>query len=383
MQAVLECLKKTPVLRNNDIFILRDYIRKKYPGSGSHERANILADAVRKIIDRHLQEFNERYRSQIRGSLLQKAVSTNHYTINDDDIFKTCIAIQNYEEDYTEALTRWVNGRQEIPVSRETLRKFVDKVRRYGGDIVQHDWSLILECLHNVEFEPENFHPLPKPALPQIGAWLLKRVAGVCRRASGAWLKNKSCQVMTAILLISIAVSLQPLNILPLSFRQMIVSNNTTNKAHQPTTQLEIRPEDLLYQEVNTAKLRQSLLKRNSILAEEPYFSVIVQSAKEFNVNPIFLFAITGQEQSFVPRQDKEAVAIANNPFNVYHSWTEYNTSIQDSARIASKTISNLLWTKPEAMDALTWINRHYAEDDHWRDGVGWIFQDLCREING
>lgn len=383
MQAVLEGLKTKPIMRNEDIFILRDYINKKYPDSGINEQAKILANAVHRIIDKHLQEFNERYRSQIRISLLRKAVSKNHYAINNDDVFKTCIAIHNYEEDYTESLTHWVNDRQEIPVSRETLIKFVNRVRQYAGDKLEHDWSIILECLNNVEFESESFQLLPKLDLPKVVAGLWPRIAGGFRHVSGVWLKNKSYQVMAALLLISIGVSLQPLKNLPLSVPQMVVSNNTApskTKAYRPTTRSEILSEDLLYQEVNTSRLRQSLIERNSTLAEEPYFSVIINSAKEFNVNPIFLFAIAGQEQSFVPKQDKEAVIIANNPFNVYHSWAEYNTSIQDSARIASVTISNLLWTKPDAIDPVTWINQHYSEDDKWRVGISRIFKDLSQE---
>ena len=38
---------------------------------------------------------------------------------------------------------------------------------------------------------------------------------------------------------------------------------------------------------------------------------------------------------------------IANNPFNVYHSWQEFNTTIDDSARIAGNTIIRLSFERP------------------------------------
>ncbi|MDF9407877.1 hypothetical protein L7E55_05805 [Pelotomaculum isophthalicicum JI] len=386
MQAVLECLNKKQVMRNEDIFVLRDYIAKKYPDSGINERAKILANAVHKVIDRYLQEFNEKYRSQIKFNLLRRAVSKNYYGLNEDDIFKICIAIHNHEEDYTEALTKWVNNRQEIPVARETLIEFVNKVRRYAGDKLEHDWSLILEYLNSVEIEPEKRHLLSKLDLTKYISLLLERIAGVLPYVSGLLSKNKFYQAMTAFLLMSVFLTVQPLKNLPPSVPQIVVSNSAAvskTRAHQPVTQPEILTDDLLYKEVNNSRLKQSLVNRNSILAEEPYFSVIIQSAKEFNINPIFLFAIAGQEQSLVPRQDKEAVLIANNPFNVYHSWVEYNTNIQDSARIASITISNLLWTKPEAVDPVTWINQHYCEDEQWRYGVSWFFKNLSNEVQG
>jgi len=383
MEAVLECLNKKQVMRNEDIFVLRDYIAEKYPDAGISERARILADAVHKIIDRYLQEFNEKYRLQIKSYLLRRAVSNNYYGLNEDDIFKTCIAIHNLEEDYTEALTKWVNNRQEIPVARETLIGFLNKVRRYAGDKLEHDWSLILEYLKSVEIEPEQHHLLPKLNLAKCTSLLLERMAGVfLPYVSGLLPKSKSYRAMTACLIVSVFLSLQPLqNLLPPAPR--IAVSNSAAVSHQPAAQPGILADDLLYKEINTSKLKQALVNRNSILAEEPYFSVIIQSAKEFNINPIFLFAIAGQEQSLVPKQDKEAVLIANNPFNVYHSWVEYNTNIQDSARIASVTISNLLWSKPEAADPVTWINQHYCEDEQWRYGVSWFFINLSNEVQG
>ncbi|OPY56304.1 MAG: hypothetical protein A4E55_02131 [Pelotomaculum sp. PtaU1.Bin035] len=409
MQAVLEVLKTKPIMGSKDIFILRDYIGKKYPDSNINERANILANAVHRIIDGHLQEFNDKYRFQIRESLLRKAVSKNHYAINNDDIFKTCIAIHNHEEDYTEALTGWVNRQQEISVSRETLTDFINKVHHFAGNKLEHDWSIILECLKNSEFEPETVHLLPKLDISKTVSRLWERVAGVCRHASGAGVIKIAYPVMAVILIISTGILFQPLLNLPASFPKMIVSKLMieksgimksakrteilkadlqygtaipNGKAYRPTTQSEVLLEDLLYKEVDASRLKQSLINRSSTLAEEPYLSVIVQAAKEFNVNPIFLFAIAGQEQSFVPRQDRDAVIIANNPFNVYHSWTEYNTNIQDSARIASVTLSNLLRTKPETVDPLTWINQHYSEDNKWQIGVSRLFRDLSKEVD-
>ncbi|PYG86567.1 peptidase M23-like protein [Ruminiclostridium sufflavum DSM 19573] len=148
----------------------------------------------------------------------------------------------------------------------------------------------------------------------------------------------------------------------------------------------DVLPDDLKYIEINTDNLKKWLNARNSILADEPYTSGIVNAAKEYNVNPILLFAITGQEQSFVPRTGKNAVKIANNPFNVYHSWYEYNTNVNDSAKIAANTIIKLSKGRPESVNPLAWINLRggaggYAEDPNWWVGVSMIFQKIKSSI--
>lgn len=68
---------------------------------------------------------------------------------------------------------------------------------------------------------------------------------------------------------------------------------------------------------------------------------------------------------------------IANNPFNVFHSWQEYNTNIYDSSRIAARTVINLSKDKPIDTDIFEWINNKYAEDKGWGRGVKGIFQKL------
>ncbi|MBM7868520.1 hypothetical protein GTO89_16815 [Heliobacterium gestii] len=140
-------------------------------------------------------------------------------------------------------------------------------------------------------------------------------------------------------------------------------------------------PPSLRYCAVREDELRQWLDQRDSLLAEEPYFSVILQTAKEYDIHPLFLFAITGQEQGFVPRTEKEARRIANNPFNVYRSWRKYNTHIRDAAEIAAVTIVSLSKDRPEGVDPVAWLNKQYSEDKQWHKGVKSLFSALMREV--
>lgn len=148
-----------------------------------------------------------------------------------------------------------------------------------------------------------------------------------------------------------------------------------------------VLPEELKYIEVNQDKLRAWLNSRNSILADEPYFSAIVSTAKDHDINPILMFAIPGQEQSLVPRTNKNAYRIANNPYNVHHSWYEYNTDIYDSADIACHTILRLSKDRPSTVNPLAWINRvgqggGYAEDPGWWLGVSKIFATIKKAVS-
>jgi len=144
----------------------------------------------------------------------------------------------------------------------------------------------------------------------------------------------------------------------------------------------DVLPDELRYADINEDALRNYLDGRDSILADEPYFSAIVNTAKKFNINPLLMFAITEQEQGCVPRSHKNALKIANNPFNVYHSWQRYNTDIYDSAAIAARTIIDLSSGRPDAVHPIYWINTRggrggYAEDPHWWVGVSRIFEKL------
>ncbi|MBO3440825.1 glucosaminidase domain-containing protein, partial [Clostridium botulinum] len=140
-------------------------------------------------------------------------------------------------------------------------------------------------------------------------------------------------------------------------------------------------PQYVKYKTLNNEKLKKYLYTKNSLLADEPYFSSIISSAEEFDINPLILFAITGQEQGFVPKSNKSAKKIGNNPFNVFHSWEEYNSDIKDSSRIAGRTVFNLLKTMPKGQDPFKWVNNTYAEDINWWKGVKSLFNELEKAV--
>ncbi|HEY4391315.1 MAG TPA: hypothetical protein VGN02_08180, partial [Paenibacillus sp.] len=142
-------------------------------------------------------------------------------------------------------------------------------------------------------------------------------------------------------------------------------------------------PADLHYVKVDKKRLALFLQDRNSLLAEEPYLSAIIASAKRYDIHPLLLFAITGQEQGFVPKDQKQAKQIANNPFNVFGSWESYNTTIEVSADIAAKTVKNISSRRLGDEHPIQWLNKTYAEDPEWWTGVTWLFNTMRQQIEG
>ncbi|HBC95316.1 MAG TPA: hypothetical protein DC034_00785 [Clostridium sp.] len=189
---------------------------------------------------------------------------------------------------------------------------------------------------------------------------------------------------ITAIIIIAILVIGMPIHfVLKSYFNTSLFSqagkliDKITLEIYKKNSPNVYLPEYLKYQNIDKNKLKAYLATKNSLLCRDPYFSTIIKTSKKFNLNPVLMFAITGQEQNFVPADTQDAPKIANNPFNVHHSWREYNTNIKDSSRIAAKTIINLSANRPKENNPFIWIGSKYAEDKNWGNGVQSIFEEI------
>lgn len=160
-----------------------------------------------------------------------------------------------------------------------------------------------------------------------------------------------------------------------------VESRTVKNGGTENISAAEVLPRELLWTDFDKEKLRSFLKSRNSILASDRYLGPIIDICRKKNVNALLMLAITGQEQSYVPRNTPNAEKIANNPFNVYHSWYEYNTNIEDSTMIACNTIINLSKNRPEAIHPIQWINRKYAGDKRWWIGVSNCFDQIKKYV--
>lgn len=450
MKQVVDKLKAQEYVNAGNVEALRKYVRIKHPGSSEKELSAVFADALHKIMDTRLCQFEEKHRKRIKDAVIRKAVKKKEFTINAAEVFSSCLSLKLREDSYIDSFTLWINQNQPIPVT-------ADKVDRLVSQVVQLEEEYIAERLDEIvgqyevaqvedepqwlervsefmdaqsiedgsiaeasEIEspelsvPEERKVMPEAELPQaqqesssvpiILAEKLRELAAIIKDSFRYLLSLKP--VLAAAIPLVLAASY--------AFADLLTDNRIHALQHQDGGRyaniaeeqldryltLESRVlrkleglegqavvlldglhEELKYVKVDEKKLKQWLDKKNSMLADDPYFSAILSTSKKYDVHPLLMFAIVGQEQAFVPKNGAAARKIANNPFNVYGSWEVYNTNIYDSSSLAADTIIKASRNRPAYINAIRWINRRYAEDPNWWNGVSKLFEQMKKEV--
>lgn len=322
---------------------IRFYVRRKYEHLPKEKHAEIVADAIVKIITRQLPHFDAELKETICQQLIKHVIIAEKRPVHLQDIDQMCTRCTLDRPEAQQLLSAWRaehglagNGLNASPAETGCKAEARGKLQR----------------------------------------WLDKLAAAANQR-------NKAIRYgLGCLAIVGGALTAQLLH-----EQETNVAKEQPIVLAEPLKQAEILPENELpekyqYHEVDHDKLKAYLETRSSLLAEQQYYDVIVETAKQFNISPVLLFAITGQEQGFVQRDHELAEEIVNNPFNVFHSWQDYNTTIADSTAIAARTIVNLSKDRPEDVDAIVWINRKYAEDPNWSKGVSSLFETIINYIN-
>lgn len=365
MNNVIDELKTSSVLTKEEIERIKLYIKKKYLNNSSKENSLILSRAIYEIIDNNLEGINREEKQNIRKNIIKSTILKDKINILKFDIFNAYITELEENPQLKTSIIEWINKNQKNTVSKEIFEEYMVSI---------HNTSEIEELPYLEIKSP------PKKKVFKINILL--------QTISNKISSRKIALSLLTLLILSLCSLTNP------NIRRNILLDKFKNK--NETEQIDVSsidtsdvyvkdvmsyhphlPDYFNYKSIDQDKLLVFLNKRNSILGEEPYFSAIIRASKEFNLNPHILFAITGQEQSFVPKNQENAEKIANNPFNVFHSWQEYNTDIYDSSRIAARTVINLAKDKPSNIDIFDWINNKYAGDKNWGRGVKGIFGEL------
>lgn len=378
MRDILSELDNMKVIDEDDIITIKGYIRKKYATNDEIEDNIVFLDAVNKIIYKRLEGLPEQLKWSIKKSVIENTLSKNKTMITGHDIFNACITEDDIN-DFTSELVGWTNLNIKVEIETKDINKHLKLIG--FKDI----------SLKNVEKEGQHFES--KVNVQQLRNSKVRRVTTVTRETKTLSttpllnlkrIKITGCRALVAVFIMLLSHTGKGLYSY-IDNRKVKVDNHVVesykNKGiltNYPNLHL---PEYMRYKDINQEKLKEFLQGRQSILSKEPYFSTIISTAEEFNLNPIVLFSITGQEQGFVPESHKDGYKIANNPFNVYHSWVEYNTDINDASRIASRTVINLAKGRSEDKDPFLWIGTKYAEDPRWGKGVKTIFEELTQYV--
>ncbi len=361
MQAIINELKRNELLTSSHIVKLHDMINKNYPTSSKQECAVIFAKNIHQIIDHTLLPFDKTHQITIKQHLLPLVVNKENFSISAYDIFETCVFLHFTEESTLPHLTNWINTYQNKLLTKEQVCHL--------STLVQ------LPTLSSPKNEKEVPSSTPiHTDLPMASPSIYHQLVD--------FLRPKWIYLVLSIAAVSVVLSL--------TYKTYFIPNTTdtfnasfnTDSATFPicitlTQKANHLQPHLQYKKIDCVALQLWLNNRNSLLAQEPYFSEIISTSKDYNINPLLLFAITGQEQGFVPKDHARALEIAQNPFNVYGSWKNYNTTLKDSTRIASKTIINLSKDCPDYVDPIHWLNREYAEDPNWHKGVSALLKEL------
>jgi hypothetical protein len=153
-------------------------------------------------------------------------------------------------------------------------------------------------------------------------------------------------------------------------------------------------PTVLKYQAVDPNMAISYLEQYDSALANTTDVETIIQAAQAHGVNPLLLFAVTGQEQCFDDEKNDNAAdvaAIADNPFNVGGSWQTSDYTLAQSADICANFLAERLSQAPPAGEnAVEWINDptnpngglYASEPDGsptpgWWEGVNCFVQEM------
>lgn len=297
--------------------------------------------------------------------------------VRSDDIFEVCLELDLTDIQVVEPLHKWIEAQTGARLEWNLFHIHLDKLLQHRQSDLPDAWGLLKEWLkseHRIEGvikpAPELAEVIPLPVQKQE-----QKAVKLNRR------KQSSVYLLLCLLLVSASL-LYGWSLLKPSPNKLQppVTLQSFEKV-KPMVENNELPEELRYTEVDKVRLVDYLNSRDSMLAEQPYLDAILEAARTFDIHPLFLFAITGQEQAFVPKSNKQAKKIANNPFNVFYSWKDYNTTIHDSARIASETVLKWSRNRPEGKDPIVWINRKYAEDQNWANGVSKIFATMKSKV--
>ncbi|MCA0757987.1 hypothetical protein KP806_23280 [Paenibacillus sp. N4] len=361
------------VLSPSDVRNIRSYIQYKYAGMPQELLAEIVADALSRIIHKRLPDFGTDESRSITNAIVRRSVLEQQRPVRSEDLLAECLQLDRTRPDIFDALHEWVEEHLQIRCQKPVMRRLMDKLQSGKSEVGENPeslWGQLRALLEAEGMQPDKVEASDTTAAVKLYEFRM--------RSARAKKSGRNLTIAYGILGLSLLSS----NLLygwslgkpSVSILQPPVMLKQT-KAPEPS--VEGLPAELRYREVDLVRLNGYLEKRSSALAESPYFASIVDAAAAFDIHPALLFAITGQEQAFVPKSNKLHKKIANNPFNVFHSWREFNTTIGQSSEIAARTIVNLSKGRPEDTDPFTWINRKYAEDPNWADGVRSIFKAI------
>jgi len=302
-------MEEALILTPREVGHIRAYVRQKFAGLPQERHAEIVADAMRRIVMKQLPGYDETRRAQITDRLIRAIVLEQRRPVSSADILHACLLPEWKRPDLLQPLHRWAERRMNRELPLEAFTEGVEKhVQRQPGTaeappLQAGDAYLLWEWLEMTSAAPSDASrkaagtasPEELPHATGAAPLVPHGRSRLLRLAYGA---------LSAVLLGALTL-----------YGQQAGGGGTASPAAAPSAAAgagegavktaalppnELPPE-LQYREIDRDKLAAYLRGRGSLLAEARYMDAIVTEAERHNIHPLLLFAITGQEQGFVP----------------------------------------------------------------------------------
>jgi putative ABC transport system permease protein len=387
MESFVHELAVKKVLSIEDIILLKKYIANKHKDYSTSQKSEVLAAAVHQILDKNIPDIKHHHRQNIKHTLLENAISNTNKPILLVDIFNTCISMEDKSSDFFDGMTDWVNFHVENKVSKIELQRYEYKTNViYNKESIraidkEEEGSTVTVTVTVTAADDATNYPEPVVATMLYSNSIKKAnfILGIKNTLNTKMLRYSLYFLVAFSLAFFNQYNMEHPFILGDIFGEKVPSqvSTITSQISLGTPLAQRLPNNFTFKDINENQLKKFLIEKNSLLAEEEYFNTIISVSKNYNINPLILFAIAGQEQGFVSKQMPSSKKIVNNPFDVYHSWRSYNTNLEDACRITCTTIINLCKDRPLDYDPFSWIGKTYAEDPNWSNGVNLIYKNL------
>jgi len=355
MDNFIQLLESQSILDHQTIMRLRTHIENKHAEKSKLIKAELLANHINKIIDSHLHNTLKEEKLNIRSKLIEILLTSEIKSITKRNVFDQIIEQPTTKNKLNTLAKKWLTHEGSSLIPEDIIARYIAETR---------DSEFASDNIISSNSDPQIIQPAKiKSNLfnPKKLAFTTSIFLVICSFLIYVNNTNKSILTNKAV---------------TITINDIQNSINNYKLVDRKVTTVGL-PHYFKYRNISKTSLTSFLNSKNSLLSDDQNLNIILKVADEYQINPLLLIAIAGQEQGYVPRKHQQAQIIVNNPYNVYGSWRKYNTNLSDSTAIAAGTIQKILSDRPPHIDPFIHLNNTYAEDNQWWIGVKRIFRQL------
>lgn len=176
--SILDELQAIVILDSQSILGIRKYISRKYPNATLVQKAHILADAIRRVVNGSVPEVSQDQRLIIQTEILEAFISNQNRGISAADVFIKCLERKTYGNLSFAKLAGWMEKLLRRHISVMNLSEFVSMVYQKAQ---QDNSKNLYDIIRDVEQTPE-------------GACLLDGIHAACSHDTKSFGTSRNAQ---------------------------------------------------------------------------------------------------------------------------------------------------------------------------------------------